>query len=225
MVPRKLVGLALVLAAFLLTGCAGEFVTDLYVQDIWDVINGEEEYILTTGSILIESPGEEYNELLKNVLEQNFRDVKNFRTGSGDYSSKVIVDVKVPVLDFDESLEEPWIEESMAIVVMPMDDGWAAFGLALNGEKIDGMFAAIQEETFMTVGVKDFSFFVNLNNDMRGTQPVYLQGVYADGRPFAYEEVIEMERRDMVELQLGDVARDYACEEGWVFIGVLEPLE
>lgn len=225
MLPKRLVGVLLVLAVLLLTGCAGEFITDLYIQDILDVASGEEEYLLTTGTVIIESPGEEFEASLQAILEETFREVKNFRKGSDEYSSKVMADLKVPVLLFDTSLEEPWLEEAMAIVIMPLDDGMSAFGLMLNGEKIDGLFASFLEDAFYSVGVKDFTFFIRLNNDLRGPIPIFLQGVYADGVPYHYEELMELDRREWVELKLGDVARDFAYEEGYVFLGGLEPVE
>jgi len=223
--PKKLVGLALVLAVLFLTGCAGEFITDLYIQDILDVASGEEEYLLTSGTIYLESPGEEYNTQLQTILEATFRDVKNFRTGSGEYGSKLVADLKVPVLLFDDTFVEPWLEEPLAIVIMPLDEGYTAFGFMLNGEKLDGIFASFLQDSFYTIGVKDFTFFVKLYNDHRGVVPVSFQGVYVNGVPYHYEELLELERRDSVELRLGDVARDYAYEEGYVFVGALGPVE
>lgn len=222
MVPKKLAGVLLLLALLVLTGCAGEFVSDLYVQDVIDVASGAEEYLLTTGSVIIESPGEEYNAKLKSMLEETFRDVKNFRTGSDDYSSKVIADLKIPVIPLDLIDYEPWNEEPLAVVITPLEEGLTAFGLLLNGEQIDGLFARFMEEAFYTASVQDLSFFIRLNNDLRSIIPVYLQGVYANGVPVHYEEVVEMERRDVIEIKLGDVSRDYAYEAGYVFIGVLE---
>lgn len=225
MLPKKLAAAALVLALLALTGCAGEFVTDLYVQDVLAVNSGEEENLMTSGSIIIESPGDEYNDTLKSLLQEYFREVKNFRKGSGDLSSKVIVDVKIPVITFESSWADPWLEDPMAIVVMPLDDGMAAFGLMLNGWIIDDLFARFTEEAFFTLSVQDFEFVIKLMNDLRGPITAYVQGVYANGRPMPYEELLELERRDTLELRLGDVARDYAYEEGYVFLGVLEPLE
>lgn len=219
---KKLMGLGLILAVLLLAGCAGEFHTDLYVQDILDVATGEEEYLLTTGSLILESPGEEFNERLKEILEETFREVKNFRQGGEEYSSKVLVDLKLPILHLDSSVEEAWIDEALAIVVLPPADGVVDFGLMLNGEKIDGVFASFLEDAFYTVGVKDFSFSITLHNDLRNSIPVVLHGVYADGWPLHYRERFTLERRDQLELRLGEIARDYAYDERYVFFGELE---
>ncbi|MGI6674032.1 MAG: DUF7424 family protein [Limnochordia bacterium] len=222
MQSKRLALLALLGALLLLTGCAGEFYNDLYVLDILDVANGEEEYLLTGGTVYIESPGEEYEPTLKSLLEQNFWEVENFRKGDGDYSSKVIADLKVPVLHFDTWLTEKWADETMAFLVMPMEGGLIAFGLMLNGERIDAMFASLAEETFFTLSIHEFSFNVKLHNDLRESIPVYFQGLYVNGTPVHYEELWELARRDTVDIKLGDVARDYAYEEGYVFLGVLE---
>lgn len=223
--PKKLVGLMLVLGVLLLTGCAGEFHTDLYVQDVLEVASGEEEYVLTTGTIFVESPGEDFNAQLQAILEATFRDVKNVRTGTGEYGSKVIADLKVPVVLFEDSQAGPWAEEALAVLVMPMEEGHTAFGLMLNGEKIDGIFASFLEDSFYSVGVKDFTFYIKLNNDLRELAAVYLQGVYANGRPLPYAEVLTLERREAVEIKPSDVSRDYAYQQGAVLLGALQPVD
>ncbi len=43
-------------ALLLLTGCSGELVLDLYVQDVLDVVRGEEEYLFTTATVVMELP-------------------------------------------------------------------------------------------------------------------------------------------------------------------------
>ena len=220
MFAKKLTGVALLLVALLLTGCGGEIVTDLYVQDILDVVSGEEESLFTTATITLESPGEEYNEQLMSLIAQNFRDAGNFRTTSQEFSTYISVDVKVPIVLLDNH-EALWSEEdSIGIVVMDLEDGDYGFGLALNSYKLDEMFSALEEELWFSVGIEDFSFTVRLVNDLRESINVLLQGVYANNVPLAYEEIFEMARRDIIEIRLSDVLRDHAYEEWMVLIGV-----
>ncbi len=49
-----------------------------------------------------------------------------------------------------------------------------------------------------------------------------LQGVYVNQMPIAYEQVFEMGRRDVLDIRLGDVARDAAYQDGIVVLGVVE---
>ena len=220
MVAKKLTGVALLLLMLLLTGCGGEIVTDLYVQDILDVVTGEEESLLTTATITLESPGEESNEQLMSLIDQNFRDAGNFRPTSGDFSNYITVDVKVPVVLLDNHEDLLVKEDSMGIVVMDLEDGAYGFGLVLNSYKLDEMFSALGEELWFSVGIEDFSFTVKLINDLREAISVMLHGVYANNIPLAYEEIFEMERRDIIDIRLSDVLRDYAYEEWMVLLGV-----
>ena len=57
----KISGIVLLLLALLLTGCGGEIVADLYIQDIYEIAEGVEEPMFTTATIALESLGEEYN--------------------------------------------------------------------------------------------------------------------------------------------------------------------
>ena len=60
-------------ALLLLTGCSGELVLDLYVQDVLDVVRGEEEYLFTTATVVMELPSDEYAQQLQGLLAGSFR--------------------------------------------------------------------------------------------------------------------------------------------------------
>jgi hypothetical protein len=170
----------------------------------------------------VESPGEEYNGQLIELLELNFRDAKNSRTLTEDYTTYVAVDVKVPILILEE-YEQLWEnDEAIGIIVVDMDDGSAAFGLGLNSDKLDELFAAFVEQVWDSASIEDFTFTVRLLNDTRDPVFVALQGVYVNQVPIAYEEVFELARRDVLEIRLGDVARDVAYQDGIVVLGVVE---
>jgi hypothetical protein len=219
---KKLSAVALLVLALFLTGCGGSVVTDLYVQDIIEVVEGAEESLFALSTISVESPGEEYNGQLIELLELNFRDAKNSRTLTEDYTTYVAVDVKVPILILEE-YEQLWEnDEAIGIIVVDMDDGSAAFGLGLNSDKLDELFAAFVEQVWDSASIEDFTFTVRLLNDTRDPVFVALQGVYVNQVPIAYEEVFELARRDVLEIRLGDVARDVAYQDGIVVLGVVE---
>lgn len=222
MLARKLSAVALVLLALVLTGCGGQGTIDLYVQDVFEVVEGLDEQILTSAMISVESPGDDYNQQLIELLELNFRNATNARTASQDYSTHILVDVKVPILTLDDFVLLWENDDALAIVVFDMDDGSAAFGLALNSDKLDMLFGAFSEQLWEAVTIEDFTFTIKLYNDARNPVFASLQGVYVNQVPVAYEEVYEMARRDVLEIRLGDVARDAAYQDGLVVVGVLE---
>jgi hypothetical protein len=212
----------LLLLAVLLTGCGGRVVTEFYVRDIFDVVEGVEESLFTPSTVVVESPGDEYNEQLIELLEQSFRDPSNARTVTEDYTTYVAVDVKVPILLLDDYYDLWENEDPIGLIVFEMDEGGIGFGLGLNSDKLDVMFAAFQEELWETASIEDFTFTILLNNDTRDQVLASFQGVYVNGLPIAYEESFEMARRDTLEIRLGDVARDAAYLDGLVVLGFVE---
>lgn len=219
---RRLAVSALLLLAVLLTGCGGRVVTEFYVRDIFDVVEGVEESLFTPSTVVVESPGDEYNEQLIELLEQSFRDPSNARTVTEDYTTYVAVDVKVPILLLDDYYDLWENEDPVGLIVFEMDEGGIGFGLGLNSDKLDVMFAAFQEELWETASIEDFTFTILLNNDTRDQVLASFQGVYVNGLPIAYEESFEMARRDTLEIRLGDVARDAAYLDGLVVLGFVE---
>ncbi|MGI6650142.1 MAG: DUF7424 family protein [Limnochordia bacterium] len=219
---RRLAVSALLLLAVLLTGCGGRVVTEFYVRDIFDVVEGVEESLFTPSTVVVESPGDEYNEQLIELLEQSFRDPSNARTVTEDYTTYVAVDVKVPILLLDDYYDLWENEDPIGLIVFEMDEGGIGFGLGLNSDKLDVMFAAFQEELWETASIEDFTFTILLNNDTRDQVLASFQGVYVNGLPIAYEESFEMARRDTLEIRLGDVARDAAYLDGLVVLGFVE---
>jgi|LFRM01.1.fsa_nt_gb hypothetical protein len=226
MLRRKLGGLALMAALLLLTGCSGELVLDLYVQDVLDVVRGEEEYLFTTATVVMELPSDEYAQQLQGLLAGSFRGAKNFRKGSGGgYFSRFLMDVQVPVILYDPSPSLQWGEDLLALSLLPREEGLAAFGLMLNTAGIEGLFKSLSDETFLFLDSDDLSFTLRIINDLRQPVSIYLQGVYANGRPLPYAEVLTLERREAVEIKPSDVSRDYAYQQGAVLLGALQPVD
>lgn len=157
---RRLAVSALLLLAVLLTGCGGRVVTEFYVRDIFDVVEGVEESLFTPSTVVVESPGDEYNEQLIELLEQSFRDPSNARTVTEDYTTYVAVDVKVPILLLDDYYDLWENEDPIGLIVFEMDEGGIGFGLGLNSDKLDVMFAAFQEELWETASIEDFTFTI-----------------------------------------------------------------
>lgn len=166
MLRRKLGGLALMAALLLLTGCSGELVLDLYVQDVLDVVRGEEEYLFTTATVVMELPSDEYAQQLQGLLAGSFRGAKNFRKGSGGgYFSRFLMDVQVPVILYDPSPSLQWGEDLLALSLLPREEGLAAFGLMLNTAGIEGLFKSLSDETFLFLDSDDLSFTLRIIND------------------------------------------------------------
>lgn len=220
--PKKLSIALLLVAALLLTGCGGTVVTDLYVQDILEVVEGAEEPLFTLATISVESPGDEYNQQVIGLIEGTFRDAANSRTMTQDYTTYVLSDVRVPIVDLDDFYQLWEDGDPIGIVVVDMEDGTSGFGLSLNSDVLDPLFAEFSEQLWEPISIANFTFTVRLLNDTRGVVAATVQGVYANQIPVSYEERFDLERRDVLEMKLGDVVRDAAYREGIAVLGVLE---
>lgn len=84
-ISKKVRSLVLLLLVVLLTGCGGEIVADLYVQDIYKVMEEQDSYMFTTATIALETFGEEYSDDFIGLIESNFSGAGNFRTQTRDF--------------------------------------------------------------------------------------------------------------------------------------------
>ncbi len=207
-----LLGLALLLA-----GCSGEVSTDLYIQDILDALELDEE-VLTIGTISIEAGGSEFMEGMVNFFNMYFREPTNFREQSRDYSTYTMADVKIPVLDITDG-ELDLSDDIIALVVaFDEEEGQILFGLAVNQERFASAADYVQEEYWTTLSFSDFNVQVRVINDTRETVRLALQNVYVNQKPVLYSEDYQLARRDALDIRFADVMRDYAYEEGYVFV-------
>ena len=55
----------------------------------------------------------------------------------------------------------------------------------------------------------------------RETVRLALQNVYVNQKPVLYSEDYQLARRDALDIRFADVMRDYAYEEGYVFVGAI----
>lgn len=80
----------------------------------------------------------------------------------------------------------------------------------------------MQENFWQQLSFSDFTLQLRLINDTRETVTASVYSLYANQQPVLFLEDYSLARRDMLELRLSDVMRDYAYEEGFVLIGSLK---
>jgi len=95
------------------------------------------------------------------------------------------------------------------------------FGLAVNQERFASAADYVQEEFWTTLSFSDFNVQVRVINDTRETVRLALQNVYVNQKPVLYSEDYQLARRDALDIRFADVMRDYAYEEGYVFVGAI----
>jgi len=95
---KKWVLLLLLGTALLFSGCTGELVGELYVQDIIDAVELREP-VFSIGTVAIESPGAEQMESVIEFFNLFFREPTSFREQTRDMSTYMLADVRLPVVD------------------------------------------------------------------------------------------------------------------------------
>ncbi|KLU39416.1 MAG: DUF7424 family protein [Limnochordia bacterium] len=214
--------LALLLGvALLLTGCAGDVIGDLYVQDIIDAMELEDD-VFTIGTVSIQSVDPEYMDQVIEFFNLFFREPSNFRDQSRDYTSYTMADVKIPVVDI--TYFDPVFPEDIIAFVVAFDeeDESVWFGVAVNKDRFAEAAAYVQENFWQQLSFSDFTLQLRLINDTRETVTASVYSLYVNQQPVLFLEDYSLARRDMLELRLSDVMRDYAYEEGFVLIGSLK---
>lgn len=216
----KRVSLVLLLGVVLfLSGCAGEIVSDLYVEDVFEVAEFNEE-LFTPATVAIESMGTEFMEDVAELLKMAFRDATNFREQNRDYSTYVLADVKLPIVNVTYTDELP-DEDLFSLVVFTEHEEGVLFGLGVNRELFDEIADYVYEEFWQALSFSGLTLTIRLNNDSKETVDLTLQNVYVNQVPVLYSDEYQLARRDSLELRLSDIMRDYAYNEGYVFVGAV----
>lgn len=203
--------------AFLLSGCTGEIIADLYVQDIIDVVEGEQG-IFANASIAVESPGSDSTEQVLELLKSCFRDVTNIREQTRDYTTYLLVDVKLPVVDITRE-RLPYDDLLTLLVSYDSEEGGSLFGFGVNRDVFINLAKVVKEEFWQTISFSDFDLKIRLINDTKNNVGLLLQNVYMNQKPIIYSRDYSLSRRDTIELRISDIMRDYAYEAGYVFFG------
>lgn len=215
---KRLLLTALLLGSLLFFfGCTSSVTINIYVQDILDLVEGEEDLLMVDAVVRFESFGD-LDEIIP-VVQVGFPDAKNFREESRDMGTFVAADIKVPLLMLDFH-EHDFSEEMFVLEIEYYEEEYYIW-LDFERSLYDDMSAAIYDEFWHEMTISDLSLTLNISNDMRA--PIYVEamGVFMNGEPFPYPDYIMLERRDTAEIKLSDVLLAYAYEYKELLIAVL----
>ena len=212
---------ALLLGVLLfLVACSGSIVTELYFSDIFEIADDYNLVAFTKATIEIETLSEEQDEELNNKIWEWFRDAKNFHTISRDFSSYLVADIKIPIINyanwqFDSS------KDLITLLVDLDDEETILLGFSFSEEVFDKINDYLFKTYFTTLKITDWAFTIEVKNDTKEEQVIDLFGVYANQEPILYGKPFYLDPRDSLQIRFGDILRDYAYQNGEAVFGVI----
>ncbi|MFZ7134710.1 MAG: DUF7424 family protein, partial [Eubacteriales bacterium] len=191
---KKTIGVVLLLATMLFVGCDGELTATIYVRDVIDLSEEKNEILYTNAVVAIESPGESNVEFLKQKMKEWFREAKNFRTSSKDFTNYMVADIKIPVYNLDIKNQE--IEDLFSVVVVNgsnTDD--VHIGLSIKKEAFQRIADYVSNQFYSTISISDWELNIVVNNDTRQIVNMTAQSVYIDNTPVFYPVEFQIDER------------------------------
>jgi len=210
----------LMIIMMLFIACSGSISTDLYVADIEDAAVDASAIYYTRAVLMMESPGSSSVEQLKEKIREWFRDVENFRETDIDFTSYLVADIMVPVVNSNVTTIDSK-DDLFTIVATQNTAGETEFGFRFDRSVFDTMNRYIKDEFWSSLSIEDWDFSIDLKNDSRKTKDVVIHSLYADGEPVLTPKKFSVKNRDTLNLRFSDILRDYGFAQGEVMIGSL----
>jgi len=204
----------------LLVACSGSIATDLYIADIEDVALDPSVIYYTHATLMMESPGSSSVEQLKTKIREWFRDVDNFRETDIDFSSYLVADIMVPVINSNVTVIDAK-KDLFTIIATQNTAGETEFGFRFDRSVFDTMNRYVKDEFWSSLSIEDWDFSIDLRNDSRTTKDLLIHSLYVDGEPVLGPKKFTVKNRGTLNLKFSDILRDYGFAHQEVMIGLL----
>lgn len=207
------------LIIFLIVACGGSIITILRVGDIIAVANYSDLVIYADAKLEIETFGLDDETDIKIKLIEWFRATKNFGSRTGDFSTYLTADIEVPIVNYYNDYFYLFDDPFSILLYDAGDRIYISF--VFNDLKFDEIDNYIQDNYYSSLSLEDWNFTINLYNDTKQEQSVILNYVYANGEALLFEELFRMEPKEIIDLKISDLLRDFAKQEGFSTFGQL----
>jgi hypothetical protein len=203
--------LPLLVFSLILSACRIDVSSDLSMQDVTAVVEGQET-IYTSAALVFEFSGdEEQMRQLVELLSEQLREAGNFRQEERDSQTFLLADFKIPVFyasDGETLKSHPdALGNIFGIALMRNGSGLSAH-VAFNQTRFDELNAQVSEQLGQRLRVSDCVLRVYLNNDLSEAVHVTVYSVYVDDTPIPYSGSVTVEHGDEIEIKFSDVLRD-----------------
>jgi hypothetical protein len=225
--PMKSQQLTLKLACaslfFLLVACSVNLEFEIFSSDLIDVAEKGGQPLFVNANVRMDHSEEEEEEI-KNFMKENFRDAENFRVVEEEYSSYLLADYKLPIVNIDDdSFKEKG--DLLTIVVQSSQDSSFEIGVRFNREQFDQMNVFAQEKFYSDISLGDSKMKFDFRSDNSEMLDLEWTCVYVDGRPVPLGRSFKMEKRDKLEIEFSKIFKEaMKSSEEVLFFGKLSVL-
>jgi hypothetical protein len=209
-----------------LTGCKVNLDGDVYIGDIIDVAETQEQ-LFNPMDISFEmssvSACEDDKEKLSIILDKYFTNFNAKECYSEDFNAFLKTGFDIPViLDLEKNGEFENSQSdliSLTIVSVKMDTGYRYdVYLVLNRILFNSLNAEIYDEFFQKIELDDAKIKLSINNDGRETEKISFASAFVNGEPAVFYSTYDLERRQKLDYIGSDVTRASFDKYGHAYI-------
>ena len=224
----KNIALILLITGFLilvlLVSCKMELGTRIYIADLSDLINSEEENFYIKAIIEFEILSEDkFNETLV-FLKKYFKKVENPKIVDRNFDTFLNAEIELPIVKSQKYEFSP-TNDLLNITLEATNENTMELGLYINKTLFHEIKEYISEEYWQTIDIEDMTIYLFINNDLRQKVSVDLHHVYVNNKAVLGQKDIKLARRDEINIKISDLLRDYIYENGFAYFINIKLLE
>lgn len=219
---RKLI-LPILLSLFITFACESLLHFQMFSSDLFDLYKGEISTLSVNSSVTTEISEDDF-EAGKDLIEDYFRDAKNFRLEKGDIYDNLVADYKIPVVLSKDY--KPSSIDIFTIVLKPIDDQSFQIGLAFNDVMYNELNAYVEETFFSALDMDEMTLSFNFQNDLSEQIEITWMSSYVNGQasPISRSEILN--KRDSQKVELSDIMlRAFSQSSETIYFGKLKVLQ
>lgn len=231
------------LALILLASCDMSVKTVMYVSDIVNYLKAEskEKPLLFNCIVEFELPSKDrYNEepdRFNNMLANAFyeakdpyvteRDMKTILSAKGKVyfsAENTVLDSGVPTKNLEDNntdasgddnsshVDEP----DKSLIYFTCDEDAKYINVYLNFEKnkFYRLNAAVKEDSFQDIEIKDFNISIDIQNDFSDQCEIIVNSSYVNNEPVLYSKTFTVAKRDTLNIDLSEIFKEYTFYNG-----------
>ena len=204
----------IVLLVVLLSACEIKTRTDIFLGDLFDVINTG-DVIDTESKLSVQiASKDECNSnsakllpMLQGTFGESVHAEGCLEEGMNTFA---VFGMKIPILIEDAMAHR---SDTLALALF-QEEEWYGLRMTINVGRMKNLSKLISDEFFQTVDFSTADVAITIANDLREKVSIAIRGAFVDGKPVQEYTDFTLKRRDELDVQLSDVAGASAFTNG-----------
>ncbi len=195
-----------ILCSIVLAACSVNLEFEIFSTDLIEVAKKGDQALFVSASVRMDH-SEEEEDAIKAFMKENFRNADNFRVVEEEYSSYLLADYELPIVNVDDNT---FVEKGdlLTMVVQAADSNTIEIGVRFNREQYDQMNIFAQEKFYSDISLGDSKMKFDFRSDSSQPIEVAWTCVYVDGRPVPLGQHFKLNKRDKLEIEFSKIFKE-----------------